>query len=508
MQHSSDYCVYTTNNLIQVILCSMNKILFVFFNIFLSVYSAYGQIDKIFAVENSLTETKEVIFKDSIDFKYNIIDRMKFHKVPSVSLAIINNGKIEWAKAYGYSNLESKWLADSTTLYQAASISKSVNALGTLKLVQIGKLSLTKDIRSYLKSWTFPDNEFSKNKTITLKNLLSHTAGLSTSGFVGYSRTDSIPTINMILNGQRPANSEAVKPILPVGTELKYSGGGITILRKIIDDNISTNYDSLMQVIILKPLKMTNSSFSQPLNSKFKNYASGYDKDMHVLRGNYNVYPEQAPDGLWTTATDLAKFVVSIQESYLGVNNSIINKDMATEMLTPFLSNSDAALGTFIKEKGGEKYFTHSGSNLGYRTDYYGSFTKGNGIVILTNSDNGQALIDEIINSVATVYQWEDFYNPIIRKLVVLSDSILNKYIGDYYSESPQIKISIIKKDHLLELTAKRSERMYPIGLDTFFLVSSPNENCVFLSSNNDGYTDIFEVLQGTKVVIKAIKKQ
>ncbi len=239
---------------------------------------------KIQTVENGLTETKQVVFADSITPKYNILDRMKFYNVPSVSIAVINNGKIEWAKAYGYADIEAKRLANTTTLYQAASISKSVNALGIMKLVQDGKLSLEKDIREYLKTWTFPDNGFSKGKAITLKNLLSHTAGLSTSGFMGYARTDTIPSINQILDGERPANSETVKPILPPNTQFKYSGGGTTISRKILNDNVSSNYDSLMQAIVLKPLKMTNSTFSQPLNSQYSTLAANKLKPSNYLK--------------------------------------------------------------------------------------------------------------------------------------------------------------------------------------------------------------------------------
>ncbi len=462
---------------------------------------------KIQTVENGLTETKQVVFADSITPKYNILDRMKFYNVPSVSIAVINNGKIEWAKAYGYADIEAKRLANTTTLYQAASISKSVNALGIMKLVQDGKLSLEKDIREYLKTWTFPDNGFSKGKAITLKNLLSHTAGLSTSGFMGYARTDTIPSINQILDGERPANSETVKPILPPNTQFKYSGGGTTISRKILNDNVSSNYDSLMQAIVLKPLKMTNSTFSQPLNSQYKNFAFAYNESMQALKGNFNIYPEQAPDGLWTTATDLAKFVISIQQSLKNNRTSLLKQNVAKKMLTPVLSSSDVALGTSIQEKGDEKYFTHSGANLGYRTVYYGSLTTGNGIVVLTNSDNGKALIDEILNSVAIVYKWKGFYSPLVKKLASVPDTLLDKYVGEYYNENPQMKISIIKNGNSLELTARRPEKMYAIGLDTFFLMSSPTGNCIFSSSNNDGVIDTFEIRQGTKVAIKAVRK-
>ncbi|MGN6531131.1 MAG: serine hydrolase, partial [Ginsengibacter sp.] len=342
----------------------------------------------------------------------------------------------------------------------------------------------------------------------TLKNLLSHTAGLNVHGFIGYPVSDSLPTINQILNGERPANNEPIKPIYPVNEHFEYSGGGYTVIRKILDDNISSDYDSLMQAVVLKPLKMTNSTFSQPLLPKYKNYAYGSDKEMKTLKGNYYVYPGQSAGGLWSTATDIAKFVLSVQNDLKGSPNSLINKSLAKEMLTPVLNNY--ALGFGVVEKGGEKYFWHEGESYGYNSIYYGSFTTGKGVVILTNAypTNGQPFIQELLNSVATSYDWKDFYNPIKKKLTSVPDSLLAKYIGDYYSENPKMKISISLKGDALELMARRSEKMYATKPDTFFLASSPDDNCVFSSSKKDGYIDTFEVIQNGKAIIKATKKK
>lgn len=484
------------------------KRIFAFVSILLLGVTAFGQKSRIVAVENNLTETKELIFEDSILHRYNIVDRMKFYKIPSVSITIINNGKIEWARSYGYADITDKRKPNENTLYQVASITKSVNSLGIMRLVQDGKLSLSTDIRDYLKTWTFPDNEFSKGKTITLKNLLSHTAGLSVHGFIGYSTSDSIPTINQILNGVRPANNEAVKPIYPPGEHFEYSGGGSVVIRKILDDNISTNYDSLMQALVLKPLKMTNSTFSQPLPSSYKNFAYAYDKNMQLIEGNYYIYPEQSAGGLWSTATDIAKFILCIQNELTDNHSLFINKYLAEEMLTPVLN--EYALGFGIIEKGGEKYFWHEGESYGFNSIYYGSFTTGKGVVILTNAypNNGQPFILELLHSVATVYNWKDFYNPIKKKLVHIPDNLLNKYVGDYYSEDPQMKISITQKGNELELNARRPEKMYAVNPDTFFIASSPNDDCIFISSKNDGYIDTFEVIQAGKIIIKATKKQ
>lgn len=262
-----------------------------------------------------------------------------------------------------------------------------------------------------------------------------------------------------------------------------------------------------MQALILKPLKMTNSTFSQPLLPQYKNYAYGSDKKMQTLKGKYYIYPEQTAGGLWSTATDIAKFVLSIQNDLEGSPNSLISQNLTEEMLTPVLNNY--ALGFGIVEKGGEKYFWHEGESYGYNSIYYGSFTTGKGVVILTNAypSNGKPFIQELLNSVATTYGWKDFYNPIKKKLTSVPDTLLTKYIGDYYSENPQMKISITRNGNGLELTARRAEKMYATKLDTFFLASAPNESCVLSSSRKDGFIDIFEVIQNGKTIIKATKK-
>jgi CubicO group peptidase (beta-lactamase class C family) len=434
---------------------------------------------------------------------------MKFYKVPSVSIAVINNGKLEWAKAYGLADLTEKRKADKNTLYQAASISKSVNALLILKLVQERKLSLNKDIREYLKSWTFPDNDLSKNKTITIKNLLNHTAGLSLHGFRGYRYNESIPAINEILDGKSPANNEAVKPIYPPNTKMEYSGGGTLITRKIIEDNIAVNYDSLIKVEILKPLGMMNSSYIEPLKAKIKNFAAAYDANMQEIEGKYNVYPELAPDGLWTTPTELSKFIISLQGSLRGKSNSLLNSTSILEMLSPdSISSGNAALGVFIKEKGGEKYFFHDGANIGYRTVYYGSFTTGRGIIIMANSDNGQ-IINEIINSVSTVYGWKGFYNPETRKIVNIPDTIAEKYTGTYSCSKPKMTITVKIKNKVLHLTTRGEdnlERMLFITDNRFYLPSSPNTFAEFTSSNGNT-PDTLIVKENNKILFEAVKQ-
>jgi len=454
-------------------------------------------------VENGLRPDADVIFTDSVH-QYHLDERMALYHVPSVSIAVIHEGKVAWAKTYGYANVAAKRKADTHTLYQAASLSKSVNAFAIVKLSQEGKLDLDKDIRDYLKTWTFPDNDFSRGKTITLKNLLSHTAGLGSRGFMGYAKNTPLPDINQVLNGAPPANNEGVKPVMPPGTQSQYSGGGIVITQKILLDNITTDYAALMHTEVLKPLGMTQSTFRQPLPQSYSNIAAGHDAAGRMIPGGYNVYPEQAPDGLWSTPTDLAKFVLAIQASLKG--KGPLSKDRVTEMLTPVLPGSNAALGTFITEHGGEKYFFHTGANIGYRSVYYGSFTTGNGVVVMLNADDDR-LLDEIVNSVAVAYHWKDFYHPEERKLVSVPDSFLDRYAGKYHSEQPKLDVVVRKMNGGLELATRgKFERLYFTRDTVFFLRSDLHSTGYFIpDAVHNGYG--LEVRQGEKRLFIARKQ-
>ena len=358
---------------------------------------------------------------------------MKFYHANGVSIAVIKDYKIEWAKGYGWADNAQQRPVTTTTLFQAGSNSKSLNAVGILKLVQEGKLDLYSDINNYLKSWKFPYDSRSKGKKITIANLLSHTAGLTVHGFPGYEKGDTIPTLIQILNGQNPANTEAVHSMFEPSLRFKYSGGGTTISQLIVQDVTGQPYDVYMWDNVLKPMEMMYSFYTQPPSPDRQNLlATGYYNDGKAVKGNYHVYPEQAAAGLWTNAIDLANFVIETQLSLAGKSQKVLSKKMTELMLTPYIHKS-AALGVFILNKKGTKYFSHGGVDEGFVSQYVGSFEGGNGVVVMTNTYN-EALFKEIINSVATVYNWKDYYTPKIRDwkygLVFLGLGSLSLMIG------------------------------------------------------------------------------
>jgi CubicO group peptidase (beta-lactamase class C family) len=401
---------------------------------------------------------------------WSLAERMIKYHVNGVSIAVIHNFQIEWARGYGFADVSENRPVTENTLFQAASISKSLNSLGVLKLVQEKKLDLNTDINEYLVSWKFPYDEKSNNKKITLTNLLSHTAGLTVSGFPGYAKGDTLPTIKQIINGEKPANTRAIRSFNEPGKNFTYSGGGITISQMIVMDVTNQPYDVFMQKNVLDPLGMTSSSFTQPpLREKEKILATGYKADGKEVPGKYHIYPEQAAAGLWTNPVDLCKYVIETQLSFNGQSSKVLTPELTRLRVTPV--SQDAALGTFVNSRvtGSSKYFNHNGGNEGFSCTAIGSLNEGNGVVIMTNSDN-PSILEEIANSVAIVYKWKDYYLPEIKKVVSLDTIALDKYVGKYVAFGNNIELKKEGQNLMASIQDYNSWKLYFTSDSDFFV--------------------------------------
>ncbi len=367
--------------------------------------------DKIKMVETRLIPT--VYFEG--DATWTIEERMKHYGVPGVSLAVINNHKIEWVKTYGVVDKETQEPVTKQTLFQAGSISKPVAAYGALKMVEQNKMDLDEDINTYLHSWKLPDSEFTAEKKVALKHLLNHSGGLTVHGFWGYSPDLKVPTLIEVLNGVPPANSDPIFVDKTPEESFRYSGGGYTILQQMMIDIEKKSFPELMDQLVLNPLAMNNSTYDQPLSEKqLKMAATGYLPNGEMTRGKRHTYPEMAAAGLWTTAEDLAKFAVNIQDALRGENTVVVSQQMANKMLTPFVEEY-VGLGIFLNKRKNQTYFGHGGWDEGFSSELMAHKNKGYGVVVLTNS-NHPDFINELIKSVAIAYEWTDFV-PVYTKL-------------------------------------------------------------------------------------------
>jgi CubicO group peptidase (beta-lactamase class C family) len=333
---------------------------------------------------------------------------MAKRKIVGLSLAVIQDGKIVKAQAYGNTELSGGKPVTPNTLFQAGSISKSVSALGALRLVEQGSLSLDEDVNVRLKSWRVPDSPLLKEKKVTLRGILSHTAGLTVHGFPGYRVTADRPTLVQILNGERPANTSPIRVDILPGSKWRYSGGGYTVMQQLITDVTGQPFDSLMQETVLGPLGMTSSTFQQPLpDGKARLTASGYYPGERPVPGRWNVYPEMAAAGLWTTPTDLANFAIAVQQSLAGTENRVISQKMTREMLTNVLG--DDGLGVFLQGKGKTRRFEHGGRDEGFDAQMTAYTETGQGAVVMINANDNSGTLQRVIEAIAKQYQWPEY---------------------------------------------------------------------------------------------------
>ena len=334
----------------------------------------------------------------------HVLEVMKKYDVPGASVAVFRGFEIEWARGYGLANADTKQAVEPLTLFQAASISKPVAAFVAMRLVQAGRLDLDKNVNDYLTTWKLPENDLSRATPVTLRRLLSHTAGLGVHGFKGYEAGDPIPTVVQVLEGQAPANSEAVRVTVAPGTKFEYSGGGYTILQQLLSDVTHTAFPELMRKEGLEPLGMRFSTYEQPLSAAALPLASAGHEKGKVIKGERHVYPEMAAAGLSTTASDLARFGIALQRARLG-QGDVLSRENALLMTTPVPVPEAFGLGleNFPPKEKEQKYFGHTGGNAGYRTWLLASKDGGNGVVVLTNGDEWKA-VKEIADKVREVY--------------------------------------------------------------------------------------------------------
>ena len=337
-------------------------------------------------------------------------------KVPAVSVAVIRDFNIEWAQAWGVKNARTGEIATVDTLFQAASISKPVAAMASLRAVQDGRFTLDQDINTVLKSWRLPPRPSTSGETVTPRMLMSHTSGTDDGfGFPGYAPGTQLPSIVQMLDGLPPSTRGPVRLGRPPMTGYKYSGGAVSIQELALTDVIGKPFPILMREMVLGPIGMTNSTYEQPLPENIQSRAA----HAHAATGlpsdvPWRLHPELAAAGLWTTPTDLAKFAIEVQQTLVGRSTKVLSRTTAQEMVTP-VGVGPFAIGFTVAKLGEGWYFSHGGSNRGFRCDLIAHRSKGYGVVIMTNSDGGGQLIAALRDKISRASAWDMHDKPIPR---------------------------------------------------------------------------------------------
>lgn len=406
-------------------------------------------------------------------------ERMRYFNVPGVSVAVVNNGAIEWVKGYGVADAGSGRPVDTATLFQAASISKPVAAMAALRLVEQGRLALDEDVNARLTSWRVPESEHARGEKVTLRRIVTHSAGLTVHGFRGYSQDEPVPTVVQLLNGAEPANSAAVRVDTQPGSLQRYSGGGVTVAQLLMSDVTGRPFAQLMEETVLRPIGMIHSTYAQPLPATLThNAATAHRRDGTPIAGKWHTYPEQAAAGLWTTPTDLARLMIAVQRSAAGAEGGLLSPAMTREMLRPQFGSY--GLGFGVAGEGKARIFTHGGSNAGFRAMFVGFAGTGQGAVVMTNGDMGDALLQEILRSIARVYGWEQFRTR-ETTIVSIDSTTLSSFVGRYRIESSgeDLILAISFEDGRLQArlpnwTGPRT--LYAAAPDRFFMLESGAE--------------------------------
>lgn len=500
-------------------------------------------------VENQLQESKIQIAGTSE--RHNIIERMQKHKAPGVSITIVNGGEIAWSKDYGEMQSESS----TQRLFQAGSISKPIAAAVVLALAegrQVGgqfiKLNLDQDVNELLTSWKIPPSEHTAVEKVTLRRVLSHTAGLSVHGFGGYPSSldakrlpsnsqilkgggiylsalpeletkqlpqyansyvlimnpspsklmkvdkeggltkvdmskENITAVEIILKSQKSiilstkqmddliasgkytpekypiAANSPVESIATPGEKLIYSGGGFQVLQQIITDVTGMEFSAVAREVLFSPLEMHSSGFELNFpRSKTIEVAKTCDPDGKLVEGGWQQYPQSAAAGLWSTSSDLARYIIGVQKAFHGEQESVISEAMAKEMLS-LQKNSIHGLGPILNAKSEQFEFFHSGMNNGYNAYFVGFPETKQGAVVMTNSNTGLDLIREIIPSIAEAYDWpstSNFCNKTLHKVELENpSSIYKSYAGEFklkLNDTQSINVQLISNNDKLFL--------------------------------------------------------
>ncbi len=418
------------------------------------------------SVENGLI--KAVVFKGQEPERMMLEDRMSYYRVPGASIAVIYQNRLDWAKAYGIKEAGRPEPVTNLSLFQAASLSQPVVAFAALRFIDEGRVTLDSDVNEFLSSWKLPENGMTRARKVTLHTLLSHSAGLIPHEFRGYPQSEPLPTLRQILDGQKPANSPAARLQAIPGTQYSYSELGYAVLQQLLIDLEKKPFPQIMKENVFQPLGMERSTFECPLPEGVKEMAAtGHLREGKPLEGKWFRYPEMAAAGLWTTPTDLSLFLIDVMKTARGESREIISSELARVMLTPQIDIQGC--GFLVEDAGDNLFFHMKGRNEGFECFMVAYPVKGEGVVVMTNSDNGSYLIEEILRGVSAAYEWPHF-QPEEKTLYRLDPSVYAQYVGKY-EINPEYVLDVAHEDYYLVITptGQAPTQFFAQGLSVFF---------------------------------------
>ncbi|WP_412546626.1 serine hydrolase domain-containing protein [Maricaulis sp. MIT060901] len=365
--------------------------------------------------------------------RYSLAERMQHYNVPGVAVAVLADGEVVYAQGFGVLQTGGSEPVDEHTVFSAGSVSKIATSALTLRLHDAGLLDINAPVSGQLRSWELPQSAFD-NQAVTLRTILSHTAGFNIHGFPDFQPGEELPSVYQTLNGEPPARHGALELTFEPGSTYRYSGGGFTLAQLIITDQTGTAFESAAETHLFEPLGMSRSSFANPLPSSHGNIARAHDRDGQpaALPRGYETMPEMAASGLWVSASDMGLLVEALIDAYRG-DGEYLEHATAVDMMSR-VARTQHGLGPRIEHAGDQYFFHHAGANNSYQSWVEGHLATGDGLVVLTNGARGNGLHMEIRNAVADTMGWQinsAIRYPQIDVPVEMLEAMTGRYVVD-----------------------------------------------------------------------------
>lgn len=429
-------------------------------------------IDENKHLENIQNNLVPIHYLKNRENKKSIPQIMEEDKIAGVSIALFDAGKIAWQKAYGYANLEDSIKVTPNTVFNGASLSKPVTALAALNLVEEGVLNLNEDVNNYLEDWKVPENKFTEIEKVTLGRLIGHTAGFERYVQSSFLPNEELPTIEQMLAGDNPSVDPPVSIVYVPGEKQVYSNPGYSVIEKLLEDVTNKDFNEVISERIFEPSDMTHSSFQQPVPKQLREQmATGYSNELEPYP--YKLFPFKAAGGIWTTPTDLARFLITLLEDHHLGTNVILSKRMTDSIFTK--TPKRLGFGKIYNDNSQDILFEHWGSNSGFTCYMVASLKNKQGIVVMTNSDNGTSFLSYIARAVAIEYNW-DFLQPKVFEPIAMEELELNKFTGKFKGGNEILEFAAVK-GYLHSLNGTDNSKLVNVAENQFF---QPNDNTLY----------------------------
>ena len=300
--------------------------------------------------------------------------------------------------------------------------------------------------------------------------LLTHSAGLSEQLLEGYGPDETLPTIPQVLSGIKPAQNAPVwsPPRLGASRRVWISEGGYALIQQFLQDATGLSFGVLMKQTILDPLGLKNTCLAPELPEPQAARATvGHSREGAALPGRWRRYPETAAKGLWTTASDYAVFLCELMREAMGESSLLLSPAAARSMLAPQIENF--SFGFLADGKGDDINFHAQGKTAGFAAGFVVYPAKGQGIVLLANSDNGDILEEEILAACSAAYDWPH-YKPAEKDVLRLSPDTYREFVGRF-EVNPAYALDVAWEDYYLVIrpTGQAPTKFYAEGQTLFY---------------------------------------